>query len=115
MVDKDKRKFLKKSLFREICEITSEFQTGLRKAEERNDFEKFFESYESSYALTNQCTYPTEQSKKKTSQDDNRNCILHHATPRDRGEQQCNCGFTNRKESGQEQQKQDGRQLNASQ
>jgi hypothetical protein len=53
MVDKSKRQlFSKKFLFREVGKVIAGFESGVREAEEQENFEKFFDSYESSHALT---------------------------------------------------------------
>ena len=58
MINKNRRHFFKHSLLREIAEVATGFQAGLQQAEERADFDDFFKSYESSYALT--LAYPDE-------------------------------------------------------
>ena len=58
MMNKNKRHFFKRSVLREIAEVTAGFQAGLQQAEEQADFDDFFKSYESSYALT--LAYPDE-------------------------------------------------------
>lgn len=58
MVDKNKRAFCKRYLFRQIGEIVGNFGDGLKEVEENLAFDNFFESYESSYALT--LAYPDE-------------------------------------------------------
>jgi len=52
MVDKTKREFCTKYFFRQAAKIISEFNSGIQEAKEKENFDKFFESYESSYALT---------------------------------------------------------------
>ena len=53
MVDKRKRElFSKKFFLREVGKVISAFESGVREAEEKENFERFFDSYESSYALT---------------------------------------------------------------
>ena len=52
MVDKSKREFCTKYFFRQAAEIISGFNAGVQEAKEKETFDKFFESYESSYALT---------------------------------------------------------------
>ena len=52
MVDKSKRALCKKYLFRQIIEIVGNFGEGLKEVEENLAFDDFFDSYESSYALT---------------------------------------------------------------
>jgi hypothetical protein len=53
MVDKSKRQlFSKKLLLREVGKVITAFESGIREAEEEENFERFFDSYESSYALT---------------------------------------------------------------
>lgn len=53
MVDKSKRQlFSKKLLLREVGKVITAFESGIREVEEEENFERFFDSYESSYALT---------------------------------------------------------------
>jgi len=52
MVDKSKREFCTKYFFRQAAEIITGFNAGVQEAKEKENFEEFFESYESSYALT---------------------------------------------------------------
>jgi len=58
MVDKSKREFCTKYFFRQAAEIISGFNAGVQEAKEKEAFNEFFESYESSYALT--LAYPDE-------------------------------------------------------
>jgi hypothetical protein len=58
MVDKSKRFFLSKYLPQLAGKAIAGFQDGVKLAEEEENFEKFFESYESSHALT--LAYPNE-------------------------------------------------------
>ena len=58
MIDKSKRQFLSKFFVRQIGELVQGFEAGVREVEEEEEFNKFFESYESSYALT--LAYPDE-------------------------------------------------------
>lgn len=58
MINKGRRNFFKRSFLREISEVAAGFEAGLRQAEEQADFDDFFKSYESSYALT--LAYPDE-------------------------------------------------------
>jgi hypothetical protein len=51
-VDKSKRTFCKRYLLRQIGKAVESFEDGLKEAQEKLDFDDFFESYESSYALT---------------------------------------------------------------
>ena len=52
MVDQNKRQFFRRGWLRQVGEIVSGFQDGMREAEQEAAFERYFESYESSYALT---------------------------------------------------------------
>lgn len=58
MVDKNKRLFFSKYLLQIVGKAIAGFQDGVKSAEEEANFEKFFESYESSHALT--LAYPDE-------------------------------------------------------
>jgi hypothetical protein len=51
-VDKSKRSFCKRYLFRQIEKVFEGFEEGLQEARQSLAFDDFFESYESSYALT---------------------------------------------------------------
>jgi hypothetical protein len=51
-MDKSKREFCKKYFFQQAVNIAAGFQAGVRAAKEKEDFEAFFDSYESSYSLT---------------------------------------------------------------
>ncbi|WP_372680839.1 hypothetical protein [Desulfosarcina sp.] len=51
-MDKSKRTFCKKYLFRQIQKTVEGFGEGFKEAQQRLTFDDFFESYESSYALT---------------------------------------------------------------
>lgn len=52
MVDESRRSFLG-NLFKEVVkDSVAAFEYGCEKAQEEKDFEDFFSSYESSYALT---------------------------------------------------------------
>lgn len=57
-MDKSKRKFCKKYFFQQAVNIAAGFQAGVQVAKEKEDFEAFFDSYESSYSLT--LAYPDE-------------------------------------------------------
>jgi hypothetical protein len=57
-MDKSKRKFCKTYFFQQAVNIAAGFQDGVRVAKEKEDFEAFFDSYESSYSLT--LAYPDE-------------------------------------------------------
>jgi hypothetical protein len=57
-MDKSKREFCKKYFFQQAVNIAAGFQAGVRAAKEKEDFEAFFDSYESSYSLT--LAYPDE-------------------------------------------------------
>lgn len=52
MVDKSKRKFCRRYFLRQIGEIVEGFEAGVQEAKQKEDFDNFFKSYESSYALT---------------------------------------------------------------
>ena len=52
MFDQSKRNFFKRGWLREVGEIVSGFQEGVKEVEQENTFEQYFESYDSSYALT---------------------------------------------------------------
>lgn len=51
-MDKSKRIFCKRYFLRQIGEVIERFGEGLKEAQEELAFDDFFESYESSYALT---------------------------------------------------------------
>lgn len=51
-MDKSKRTFCKKYFLRQIGKVVESFDDGLKEARESLAFDDFFESYESSYALT---------------------------------------------------------------
>ncbi len=52
MVDKSKRTFCRQYFFRQIGKVVESFGEGLEDAQQNLAFDDFFESYESSYALT---------------------------------------------------------------
>jgi len=52
MIDKSKRDFCARYFLRQIGEIIEGFEAGVEEAEQEEDFDNFFKSYESSYALT---------------------------------------------------------------
>lgn len=52
MVDKSKRDFCTRYFLRKIGEVIEGFEAGVEEAEQKEDFDNFFKSYESSYALT---------------------------------------------------------------
>jgi len=58
MVDISKRKFCRKYFLQQTAKIVAGFNAGVREAKEKEAFEDFFESYDSSYALT--LAYPDE-------------------------------------------------------
>lgn len=58
MSDKGRRKFLSSFFQKETIDCLRGFSKGLREAKQNHDFEKFFESDESSYSLT--LAYPDE-------------------------------------------------------
>ena len=51
-MDKSKRTFCRKYFIRQIQNAVQGFGEGLKEAQQRLTFDDFFESYESSYALT---------------------------------------------------------------
>ena len=57
-MDKSKREVCKKYFFQQAVNIAAGFQAGVQAAKEKEDFEAFFDSYESSYSLT--LAYPDE-------------------------------------------------------
>jgi len=57
-MDKSKREFCKKYFFQQAVNIAAGFQAGVQAAKEKEDFDAFFDSYESSYSLT--LAYPDE-------------------------------------------------------
>ncbi|MDD3471916.1 MAG: hypothetical protein PHS86_03950 [Syntrophaceae bacterium] len=58
MVDQGKRKFFKRLFKETIGRTVMEFEKGIEEAQNKEKLERFFESYESSYALT--LNYPDE-------------------------------------------------------
>jgi hypothetical protein len=52
MIDQNKRLFLRRGWLRQVGKIVSGFQEGMKQADQEIAFERYFESYESSYALT---------------------------------------------------------------
>ncbi len=54
----DRRKLLRRDWLRSVGAICRAFEDGMRDAEARHTFDTFFDSYESSYALT--LAYPDE-------------------------------------------------------
>ena len=58
MVDRDKRDFCKGYFLRQIGEVIAGFEAGVQEAKQKEEFDDFFKSYESSYALT--LAYPDE-------------------------------------------------------
>ena len=57
-MDNTKREFCKKYFFQQAVNIAAGFKAGVRAAKEKEEFEAFFDSYDSSYALT--LAYPDE-------------------------------------------------------
>jgi hypothetical protein len=57
-VDKSKRDFCRTYFWQQAAEIVAGFKAGVQEAKEKEAFDDFFESYESSYALT--LAYPDE-------------------------------------------------------
>ena len=58
MVDKSKRIFFKNYFLKGIGKTMSGFDEGLKQVDAKRDFDEYFGSYESSYALT--LAYPDE-------------------------------------------------------
>ena len=58
MTDKSRRDFLGKYFLHQAGRCIRGFEDGLKEARHRADFDRFFESYESSYSLT--LAYPDE-------------------------------------------------------
>lgn len=58
MVDTSKRGFLKTSFIEGIGKVIAGFDEGVKKVEAKQNFDAYFDSYESSYALT--LAYPDE-------------------------------------------------------
>ncbi len=52
MVDQNKRLFIRRGWLRQVGEIVSGFQEGMQQADQEIAFDRYFESYDSSYALT---------------------------------------------------------------
>ena len=52
MVDQNKRLFFRRGWLRQVGEIVSGFQEGMQQADQKSAFDRYFESYDSSYALT---------------------------------------------------------------
>jgi hypothetical protein len=52
MVDKSKRDFCKCYFQRQTAEIIHGFREGMQEADQTDEFDRYFESYDSSYALT---------------------------------------------------------------
>jgi hypothetical protein len=57
-MNKSKREFCKKYFLQQAVNIAAGFKAGVCAAKEKEDFEAFFDSYESSYSLT--LAYPDE-------------------------------------------------------
>ena len=58
MVDRSKREFCRTYFWQQTAEIIAGFKAGVQEAKEKEAFDDFFASYESSYALT--LAYPDE-------------------------------------------------------
>jgi hypothetical protein len=58
MIDKNKRAFFKNCFLGEFGKILSGFDEGVKLAKKKQEFDEYFDSYESSYALT--LAYPDE-------------------------------------------------------
>ena len=52
MVDQNKRNFFRRGWLRQVGKIVSGFQVGMQQAEQGIAFDRYFESYDSSHALT---------------------------------------------------------------
>ena len=52
MIDKHKRQFFKHGILKQVAGIVAGFQEGMTAADRKDEFERFFESDESCYALT---------------------------------------------------------------
>ena len=52
MVDNSKRSFCKRYVLRQVGEILAGFKEGMQGAEQKDEFDRYFDSYDSSYALT---------------------------------------------------------------
>jgi hypothetical protein len=57
-MDKNRRYFLRQYWVTQAAKVFNGFQKGIQSAQEQQTFDSFFESYESSYALT--LAYPEE-------------------------------------------------------
>jgi hypothetical protein len=52
MINKKRREFFSRYLLGKIGTVISGFEAGVQDAKEQDEFDEFFSSYESSYALT---------------------------------------------------------------
>ena len=52
MVDKSKRAFCRRYFLEQVGKVVEGFGAGVKEAQENLAFDEFFESYDSSYALT---------------------------------------------------------------
>lgn len=52
MKDKSRRQFLSKYFLHQVGRCLRGFEEGIEEARQKEEFDRFFESYESSYALT---------------------------------------------------------------
>ena len=52
MVDQNKRKFFRRGWLCQVGKIVSGFQEGMQQVDQEIAFDHYFESYDSSYALT---------------------------------------------------------------
>jgi hypothetical protein len=52
MTDNGRRRFLSKYFLHSVGRCLQGFEEGVAEARQKEDFDRFFESYESSYALT---------------------------------------------------------------
>lgn len=51
MIDESKRQFFKRGFLGQISGIVAGFQEGVAEVERKEEFDRFFDSYESCYAL----------------------------------------------------------------
>jgi hypothetical protein len=51
MIDESKRQFFKRGFLRQLAGIVGGFREGVAEVERKEEFDRFFDSYESCYAL----------------------------------------------------------------
>jgi hypothetical protein len=51
MIDESKRQFFKRGFLRQLAGIVEGFREGVAEVERKEEFDRFFDSYESCYAL----------------------------------------------------------------